>query len=335
MTMVGMTAADPSRIAQVREFNRFYTRRIGVLEEGLLHSPWSLTEVRVLYELAQRDGLRGLPCAPTRSGSCSPLGRPGGLTARDLARDLGLDHGYLSRILQRFAREGLVRRDKSAGDARERVLTLTAQGRRAFAPLDKRSQKEVGAMLAPLTDPQQARLVGAMQAIEGILEPAGDDASPFFLRTHRPGDMGWVTQVHGEIYWHEYAWDERFEALVAHIAAEFVDKLDAKRERCWIAERDGERVGSVFLVKKSATVAKLRLLIVDPKARGTGLGRLLVRECVRFARECRYRTITLWTQQNLVAARRIYQSEGFALAASEPHAMFGVPLVGETWELRL
>jgi len=307
-----MAAADPSRVAAVRRFNRFYTRRIGVLEEGLLQSPWSLTEVRVLYELTHGKGL----------------------TARDLAQDLGLDHGYLSRILQRFARDGLVRREKGADDARERVLALTAQGRRAFAPLDKRSQKEIAAMLAPLGDAQQARLVGAMGAIESILAPASD-ASPFVLRTHRPGDMGWVTQAHGEIYWHEYGWDERFEALVAHIAAEFVDKFDAKRERCWIAERDGERVGSVFLVKKSATVAKLRLLIVDPKARAGGLGRLLVRECVRFARECRYRTITLWTQSNLTAARRIYQSEGFELVASEPHATFGVPLVGETWELRL
>ena len=310
--MLGMAAADPSRIAQVREFNRFYTRRIGVLEEGLLQSPWSLTEVRVLYELAHRNGL----------------------TARDLAQDLGLDHGYLSRILQRFARDGLVRRERGADDGRERVLALTAEGRRAFAPLDRRSQKEVGAMLSPLTDAQQVRLVGAMRAIEGILAPSSD-ASPFVLRTHRSGDMGWVTQAHGEIYWREYGWDERFEALVAHIVAEFVDKFDAKRERCWIAERDGERVGSVFLVKKSAAVAKLRLLIVDPKARGTGLGRLLVRECVRFARESRYRTVTLWTQSNLAAARRIYQSEGFGLVASTPHAMFGVPLVGETWELAL
>ena len=310
--MLAMAGVDASRIARVRAFNRFYTRRIGVLEEGLLHSPWSLTEVRVLYELAHRSGL----------------------TARDLAQDLGLDHGYLSRILQRFERDGLVRRETGAHDARERVLSLTAQGRRAFAPLDKRSQKEVADMLGALTDAQQVRVVGAMQAIQGILTPASD-VPPFVLRTHRPGDVGWVTQAHGEIYRHEYGWDERFEALVARIAAEFIDKLDAKRERCWIAERDGERVGSVFLVKKSAAIAKLRLLIVDPRARGSGLGRLLVRECVRFARECRYRTITLWTQSNLTAARRIYESEGFALAASEPHAVFGVPLVGETWELRL
>jgi DNA-binding MarR family transcriptional regulator/GNAT superfamily N-acetyltransferase len=310
--MVGMaTAADPARISAIRSFNRFYTRRIGVLEEGLLHSPYSLTEVRVLYELAHRDGL----------------------TARDLARDLSLDTGYLSRILQRFARQGLVRREKGAQDARERTLALTAEGRRAFAPLDRRSQKEVAGMLAPLTESNQVRLVGAMGAIEGVLDRR--DTAPLILRTHRPGDMGWVTQAHGEIYWHEYGWDERFEALVAHIAAEFVAKLDRKRERCWIAERDGERVGSVFLVKKTRDIAKLRLLIVDPRARGLGLGLLLVRESIRFARECGYRKITLWTQQNLAAARHIYKSEGFTLVASEPHAMFGVPLVGETWELDL
>jgi len=310
-----MAADDPQRLAErvavVRRFNRFYTRRIGVLDEGLLQSPYSLTEVRVLYELAHRTGL----------------------TARDLGRDLDIDAGYLSRILRGFVRHGLVRSETGADDARRRALTLTAGGRRAFAPLDRRSQKEVAATLAPLAESEQARLVGAMDAIEAIL--GASEAAPFVLRTHRPGDMGWVVAAHGEIYWREYGWDERFEALVAHIAAEFVQKLDRKRERCWIAERDGARVGSVYLVKKSAAVAKLRLLIVDPRARGLGLGAALVRECVRFARECGYRTITLWTQQNLTAARRIYQAEGFKLVGSEPHAMFGVQLVGETWELAL
>jgi len=309
-----MTVVDPqlaARVAVVRRFNRFYTRRIGVLDEGLLQSPYSLTEVRVLYELAHRTGLN----------------------ARDLGRDLGIDAGYLSRILRGFVRRGLVRSEKGADDARERALTLTPEGRRAFAPLDRRSQKEVAAMLAPLAESGQARLVGAMDAIEAILDAS--EQSPFVLRTHQPGDMGWVVAAHGEIYWREYGWDERFEALVAHIAAEFIEKLDRKRERCWIAERDGARVGSVFLVKKSATVAKLRLLIVDPRARGIGLGATLVRECVRFARECGYRSITLWTQQNLAAARKIYQAEGFELVATEPHASFGVQLVGETWELAL
>jgi len=304
---------DDPRIEAVRGFNRFYTRRIGVLQEGLLQSAYSLAEVRVLYELAHRPGV----------------------TARDLARDLELDAGYLSRILRAFVRRGYVRRSTSDTDGRQRPLALTAEGKRAFAPLDRRSAKEVAAMLAPLSESAKERLTGAMAAIERILAPDAPQSCALVLRTHRPGDMGWVVQAHGEIYFREYGWDERFEALVAHIAAEFVDKLDRARERCWIAEVDGERVGSVFVVKKSATVAKLRLLIVDPKARGAGLGAKLVDECIRFARECGYRRMTLWTQQNLTAARRIYEAAGFKLVASEEHCMFGVPLVGETWELAL
>ena len=225
-----MADAGTERIAAVRHFNRFYTRRIGVLHEGLLASPFSLAEVRVLYELAHRPGI----------------------TARDLARDLGLDGGYLSRILQGFARRKLVSRGTSAADARQRPLTLTPEGRRTFAPLDRRSHEEVAALLAPLADSEQDRLAGAMQTIERLLEPGAADA-PFVLRSHRPGDMGWVIRAHGELYWREYGWDERFEALVAHIAAEFIEKFDPQRERCWIAERDGERVGSVFLVRKSAS----------------------------------------------------------------------------------
>jgi len=306
-----MADASLERIAAVRHFNRFYTRRIGVLHEGPLASPWSLAEVRVLYELAHRPGL----------------------TARDLARDLGLDGGYLSRILQGFTRRGFVRRGTSAADARQRPVTLTAAGKRAFGPLDRASQKEVAALLAPLGPSDQERLTGAMQAIEHLLQPPAGDFAPFVLRPHRPGDIGWVIRAHGDLYWREYGWDERFEALVAHIAAEFIDNFDPRRERCWIAERDGENVGSVFLVRKSATVAMLRLLIVEPGARGLGLGRNLVRECVRFAGECGYRTITLWTQENLLAARNIYQKAGFTLASRESHAHFGVPLVGETWEL--
>ena len=300
-------------VEAVRRFNRFYTRRIGVLNAGLLASPYSLAEVRVLYELAHRPGV----------------------TAHELCRDLGLDAGYLSRILRSFVREGYVRRGTSQADGRERPLSLTTEGRRAFAPLDRRSAREVAAMLAPLPDSARDRLVGAMQAIEDILEPHAAAPGPFVLRNHRPGDMGWVVQAHGEIYFREFGWDERFEALVARIASEFVDRFDSARERCWIAERDGERVGSVLVVKKSAAVAKLRLLIVDPKARGAGLGARLVDECIRFARECGYRRLTLWTQQNLAAARRIYESAGFKVTAREKHAMFGVPLVGETWELEL
>jgi DNA-binding MarR family transcriptional regulator/GNAT superfamily N-acetyltransferase len=304
---------DDAAVETVRSFNRFYTRRIGVLHEGLLDSPWSLAEVRVLYELAHRPGV----------------------TARDLARDLGLDAGYLSRILHGFVRRGFVRRETSKADGRERQLSLTADGRRAFAPLDRRSAKEVAAMLEPLADRARERLIGSMRAIQEVLEPDARPPSAFVLRSHRPGDMGWVVQAHGEIYFREYGWDERFEALVARIAGEFIDNFDRAREHCWIAERDGERVGSVFLVRKSATIAKLRLLIVDPTARGAGLGATLVDECVRFARECGYRRITLWTQQNLAAARKIYRAAGFELVAQEEHAMFGVPLVGETWELVL
>lgn len=304
---------DDVRIEAIRRFNRFYTRRIGVLHEGLLDSPWSLAEVRVLYELAHRPGV----------------------TARDLVRDLDMDAGYLSRILRGFERRGYLRRESSEADARQRLLSLTGDGKRAFTPLERRSQKEVGAMLAPLSESAKERLVGAMAAIESVLEPDPAMTSAFVLRAHRPGDMGWVVQAHGEIYAKEYGWDERFEALVAHIAGEFIDKLDPAKERCWIAERDGERVGSVFLVKKSATVAKLRLLIVDPKARGTGLGAQLVDECIRFARERGYRKMTLWTQKNLTAARRIYEKAGFEVVDSEKHAMFGVPLVAETWELAL
>jgi len=308
-----MAAPSDERVDAVRAFNRFYTRRIGVLEEGLHATSWSLAEARVLYELAHREQA----------------------TAGELAADLDLDAGYLSRILRGFVREGYVTRGTSARDARQRPLTLTAAGRRAFAPLDRGARRQTQAMLAALDPSGQARLVGAMGAIQSLLAPAGPATSPLVLRTHRPGDIGWVVQAHGELYWQEFGWDERFEALVAHIAGEFVDKLDPSRERCWIAERDGERVGSVFLVRKSATVAKLRLLLVHPAARGAGLGASLVAECVRFARACGYRRITLWTQRNLAAARRIYKAQGFALVASEEHALFGVPLVGETWELAL
>lgn len=308
-----MTAADPARIAAVRRFTRFYTRRIGVLHEGLLASPFSLAEGRVLYELAQR------PVA----------------TAGDLARELGMDPGYLSRILRGFAARKLVRRAISEADARQRPLALTSEGRRAFAALDRRSAQEVGDLLAPLPDAAQARLTGAMSAIETLLAPADAAPAPFVLRPHRPGDLGWVVQAHGELYAREYGWNERFEALVARVVADFIDHFDPARERAWIAERDGERVGSVFVVRKSAKVAKLRLLIVDPKTRGLGLGRLLVAECIRFARDAGYRTLTLWTQENLTAARAIYGAAGFRRVASEPSAGFGSPLVSETWELAL
>src|SRR5215470_17705615 len=289
------------RIAAVRRFTRFYTKQIGVLREGLHASPFSLTQARVLYELANR-------AAPT---------------AAELARDLGLDAGYLSRILRSFSQRGLLVRTRSDKDGRESHLALTAAGREAFAPLDRGSHEEVAAMLAPLADGAQARLTEAMASIEQLLAEPPGDAPPSLLRPHQPGDMGWVVSRHGALYAKEYGWDERFEALVAEIVAGFIARFDPKTERCWIAERDGEIVGSVFLVRKSKTVAKLRLLLVEPSARGLGLGSRLVEECVRFARQTGYRKITLWTNGNLRAARRIYEKAGFCKVGSERHHSFG------------
>jgi len=308
-----MPDVTPERVAAMRQFGRFYTRRIGVLQEGLLASPFSLAEGRVLYELAHRDGL----------------------AANELAADLALDAGYLSRILQRFSRRGLVERSRSPDDARIRPLALTAKGRAAFAPLDRRSQREVSALLGVLPVPAQQRLISSMHTIESLLADKPASPATCVLRAHRPGDMGWVIERHGALYAQEYGWDERFEALVAEIAAQFIRDFDPQRERCWIAECEGERVGSVFVVRKSQTVAKLRLLIVDPSARGMGLGRKLVDECVGFARACGYRKLTLWTQDNLRAARHIYEAAGFRCVRRERHTSFGHALVGETWELPL
>jgi DNA-binding MarR family transcriptional regulator/GNAT superfamily N-acetyltransferase len=298
------------RIAAIRRFNRFYTQKIGVLREGLHESPFSLAEARVLYELAHRPPL----------------------TASALAKDLALDAGYLSRILRRFEARGLVERARSEVDGRQSFVALTEAGRTAFAPLDRGSRKEIGALLETLTEPEQRRLVAAARTIEALLGADPAREGPYLLRPHRPGDMGWVVHRHGVLYAEEYGWDESFEALVAEVAAEFVKGFDPKRERCWIAEKDGAIVGSAFLVRKSDEVAKLRLLYVEPGARGLGLGRRLVEECVRFARSAGYRRITLWTNSVLVAARHIYEGAGFALVASEPHRSFGHDLVGETWE---
>jgi len=300
-------------VAAVRRFNRFYTRQIGLLREGLVDSPFSLAEARVLYELAHHDHL----------------------TAARLGRDLDLDAGYLSRILQGFARRGLLERARSDSDGRQSVLSLTAKGRRAFAPLDTRSSDQVGAMLDAMPAEAQARLVGAMQAIEELLGQTDATRAPYVLRPHRPGDMGWVIGRHGALYAQEYGFDDTFEALVATIAARFIERFDAKRERCWIAELDGAPVGSVFLVKASATVAQLRLLLVEPTARGLGIGVRLVDECVRFARSAGYRKITLWTNSVLVAARQIYADAGFRMVARDTHRSFGQKLVGETWDLTL
>jgi len=299
------------RVTAIRRFNRFYTGAIGALHEGLLQSRFSLTEARVLYELAQRADV----------------------TATELGRELDLDSGYLSRILQRFEREGLIVRALSEVDRRQSLMSLTAAGREAFAPLDARSREEVGARLAALSEPAQASLVGAMQQIEALLGARG--AAPWLLRQHRPGDIGWVVARHGALYAEEYGLDARFEALVAQVAGAFLAHHDPARERCWIAERDGVNVGSVFLVQKSDEVAKLRLLIVEPTARGSGIGRRLVTECIGFARSAGYRRITLWTNDVLLAARTIYQQTGFRLVASAPHQDFGPPMIGEDWERAL
>lgn len=307
-------SAMDDTVSTVRRFNRFYTRQIGLLQEGLYKSPFSLTEVRVLYELAHRE-------------------RP---TASELGRDLGLDAGYLSRILRSFEKRKLLVREPSQKDARQSHLALTPRGRKVFAPLDVRSQEEVAAMLAKVPPPEQARLVQAMGTIEKLLGGRPEPKVPYILRPHQPGDMGWMVYRHGVLYSQEYGYDERFEALVAKIAAEFIEHLDPKRERCWIAEKDGERVGSVLLVKKSKTIAKLRVLLVEPSARGLGIGRRLVEECIRFARQVGYKKMMLWTQSELTAARGIYEKAGFKLIRKEKHVDWGrEKLISETWELKL
>jgi DNA-binding MarR family transcriptional regulator/GNAT superfamily N-acetyltransferase len=301
------------RVGAVRRFNRFWTRQIGVLQDGYLESPFSLTEVRVLYEFAHREET----------------------TASELSKELGLDAGYLSRILRGFEERGLIGKKSSEADGRRSILWLTEQGREAFATLDTRSHDEVGVMLGGLSPAEQGRLVEAMRTIEGLLSDQPELKVPYLLRPHQPGDMGWIVHRHGVLYAREYGWDERFEALIAEIVAEFIQQYDPKRERCWIAERDGEIVGSVFLVKQSEEVGKLRLLLVEPSARGLGIGRRLVQECVRFAKQAGYGKITLWTNDVLRAARRIYEEAGFRIVHEEPHHSFGHDLVGQTWELEL
>ena len=305
--------ADPG-VDAVRGFNRFYTRQIGLLREGMLDSPFSLSEVRVLYELCHRRGA----------------------TATELSRDLGLDPGYLSRILRRFEKRGFLSRKSSPNDARRSHLSLTGKGHKAFAPLDRGASEAAAAMLGKLSSGDRRRLVEAMRTIEALIGGGGvEPKTPYLLRPHQPGDMGSVIHLHGALYAREYGWGERFEALVAEIAAKFIQNLDARRERCWIAEKDGAVVGSVFLVKQSKRVAKLRLLIVDPSARGLGIGQRLVSECIRFAQQARYRTITLWTQPELRAAQHIYEKAGFRLVREEPHCAFGIDMVGQIWEMTL
>jgi DNA-binding MarR family transcriptional regulator/N-acetylglutamate synthase-like GNAT family acetyltransferase len=301
------------RVAAVRAFNRFYTQQIGVLHESLAKSPFSLTEARVLYELAHREES----------------------TATELGDQLGLDPGYLSRILASFVRRGLLKRKPNAADGRQSILKLTREGADAFAALNLGSQNDVTGLLEALAPPEQRQLIGAMQNIERLLGAPAKADNSFILRPHQIGDIGWIVQRHGVIYAQEYGWNEKFEGLVAKIAADFLEAHDPKRERCWIAEREGENVGCVFLVTKSKTVAQLRLLLVEPRARGLGIGERLVTECVRFARQAGYRKIILWTNKVLAAARHLYQKAAFRLTHEEPHQTFGVQLVGETWELKL
>src|ERR671921_205665 len=301
------------RVGEVRRFNRFWTRQIGMLREGYLESPFSLTEVRVLYELARSEEI----------------------TASELGKELGLDVGYLSRLLRGFEGRGLISKKPSETDGRRSLLRLTEGGQEAFAPLDARSREDVGAMLEALSAAEQDRLVGAMRTIEELLGAQPESKVPYLLRPHEAGDMGWVVHRHGILYAREYGWDERFEALVAQIVAKFIQEYDPKREHCWIAERDGENVGCVFLVRESEEIARLRLLLVEPQVRGLGIGSRLVEECVRFARRAGYRKIRLWTNDVLYDARHIYQGVGFRIVHEEPHHSFGHDLVGQTWELKL
>jgi len=302
------------RVDQIRRFNRLYTRRIGVLQDGYLRSPFSLAEVRVLYELAHRPHT----------------------TAGELARDLELDPGYLSRILRTFLSQGLLDRRRSDRDGRESYLSLTDAGRQAFDPLESSAREQIAGLIGQLSEAQQQRLLHAMAQIESLLGAPPKVTPAYTLRyVVRPGDFGWVVERHGALYHQEYGWDLTFESLVASIVAKFVDHFDPERERVWIAERQGERVGCIFLVRSTRRVAKLRLFLVEPEARGLGIGHHLMRELLAFARSAGYHTVRLWTQSNLLAARHIYAQSGFNLIGSEPNHSFGYDLVSETWELRV
>jgi DNA-binding MarR family transcriptional regulator/GNAT superfamily N-acetyltransferase len=302
---------DPVNV--VRDFNRFYTRKMGLLEEGLLKSELSLTEVRILYELARRDGL----------------------TATGLGRDLGLDAGYVSRILKKFTARGLVARLPSPSDARQSLLRLTDAGHAAFAPLDAAASAEVSAMLERVPPGEREAVVKAMLVIQRGLGGGAHETALCRLRPLQPGDIGWITHRQAVLYNREYGWDETFEALVAEILAAFIRNFDPRRERAWVAERGGGIVGSVFVVRKSDEVAQLRLLYVEPSARGLGIGTRLVDECIRYARSRGYRMLTLWTNDVLVAARRIYVAAGFRLVDEQAHHAFGKDLVSQTWDLDL
>jgi len=313
-----MTVRDrESRIAAVRRFNRFYTQQLGVLRKTYLDSPYSLGEARVLYEIAN---------------SGSP-------TASDVGRALDLDAGYLSRTLRNFEKRGLIQRKVSASDARQSHLALSPRGRKAFAPLERRLQHETGSMLGRLAPADQVRLIAAMNAIETLLGGTTPEHPPhqrhYILRAPKPGDFGWIVKRHAELYAQEYGWTAPFEGVCAQIVADFVNKFDPERECCWIAEMDGENVGSIMLAKDSEQVARIRLLLVDPKVRGLGLGARLTDECIGFARRAGYKKMTLWTHRVLTVARHIYQKAGFKLTRSEQHRSWGRPVVSEHWDLEL
>ena len=299
-------------VSTIRAFNRFYTRKIGVVD-GVASSPFSLAEARVLYELAHRE-------------------QP---TATDIRKELGLDAGYMSRILRGFERRKLVTREQSKTDERQRFLSLTAKGRKAFAPLDERSNRDVAAMLEKLSPTERQQLLDAVQTVGRLLGDKAEPRTPYLLRQHQPGDMGWIVHRQAILYAEEYWWDGTYEALAAEIVAQFIKNYDSKCERCWIAEKDGERVGAVFVAKASDETAKLRLLHVEPEARGLGIGKRLVDECVRFARQAGYQKMTLWTQSILHAARHLYKQAGFRIVREEQHHSFGKDLTAETWELDL
>jgi DNA-binding MarR family transcriptional regulator/GNAT superfamily N-acetyltransferase len=306
------TMLEPA-VSAIREFSRFYTGRIGVLDEHLLDSEFSLAEARIIYELAQR----------------------GPVSASGLNQALALDPGYLSRLIAALHRRKLIAKRPSKEDGRQIDITLTDRGRQAFAGLDRRSSEQAAKLLAPLTLPERRDLVAALLTVREKLGGPVRTLRPYSLRPHRPGDMGWIVHRHGALYAEEYGWDATFEALVAEVAAQFIKTFDPKHERCWIAERDDTIVGSVLLARHDDETAKLRLLYVEPQARGLGIGNKLVDECTRFARHAGYRRITLWTNSILLAARRIYEKAGYRLVRSQPHHSFGKDLIGETWELDL
>lgn len=305
---------DP--INDVRRFNRFYTKQIGLLQDGFLQSPYSLAEVRVLSELFRREGA----------------------TSVELCRELDLDPGYVSRMIKKFEKEGLVERQRMADDGRQQSITLTSAGHDTFKPLNDLQHAQVAAIVTALSEQAQLQLVRSMQTIEQLLDSGAAGAiagNEVIIRNHQPGDMGWVVYQHARIYTDEYGWNSEFEALVARIVAEFLEKFDPQWERCLIAEQNNKVVGSIFIVRKSKTIAQLRLFFVDACARGQGVGKRLLADCVEFARQCGYRSVVLWTQANLIAARHLYEQAGFIKTSEEPHHSFGADLIAETWELGL